>query len=125
MTRIVPQTIHSAVKSTAERRLFRLIQETLGRESWVCLYALGLAWHEYKRHAEIHFCLLTPGGVYVLEVKGGRIKRQHGRWMFLDRFGDEHVKSESRFEQTSSALFALEREIKQRSSKGNISSSAF
>ena len=122
---MVPPTIHSSVKSAAERRLFRMIQETPHSEAWVCLHSLSLANHEYKRRLEIDFCLLTPGGVYVFEVKGGRIRRQRGKCTLMDRFGNEYSKNESPFEQASSAMFALEREVKQRFKEGNIPNTAF
>ncbi len=114
MTRMIPPTIHSAIRSGAERRMFKLIQQCPGSESWICLHSLGIANHEQKRRAEIDFLLLTPEGVFVLEVKGGRVARQDGIWIHTDRFGETHRKVESPFDQASSAMFAIEHILRER-----------
>jgi hypothetical protein len=112
MTRMLPATIHSSVKSAAERRMFDVIRNAPGSDEWVCVHSLGLARHDYKRRGEIDFALLTPEGVVVLEVKGGRIERSGGGWAFIDRYGTRHTKRESPFDQAASAMFALERELR-------------
>jgi hypothetical protein len=114
MSRMIPATIHSSVRSGAERRLFKIIAETPGSHHWTCLHSLGLARHDRKRRGEIDFFLATPQGLFVLEVKGGRIRREGGLWIHVDRFGAEHRRSESPFDQAASAMFSIEREIKER-----------
>jgi hypothetical protein len=44
MTRMIPPTIHSSVKSHAERRMYEVIRNAPNTEHWVCLegYARGL-----------------------------------------------------------------------------------
>jgi hypothetical protein len=125
MTRMIPPTVHSSVRSGAERRLFRVIEDARDTSEWVCLHSLGLAEHDAKRRAEIDFCLVTPDGVYVLEVKGGRIKRTSGEWQFTDRFGNTYTKAESPFTQASTAMFALERQIKDRFRDSPVARVAF
>lgn len=112
MARMIPATIHSSVRSGAERRFFALLRSAPGTDDWICIHALGLARHETKRRAEIDFLLLTPLGVFVLEVKGGRIRRERGEWVLTDRYGVEHRKYEGPFDQASSAMFSLERAIR-------------
>ncbi|MEQ8790832.1 MAG: NERD domain-containing protein/DEAD/DEAH box helicase [Pirellulaceae bacterium] len=111
MTRMIPATIHPHVKSGAERRMFGVIRETPNTDEWVCLHSLGLARHARKRRGEIDFLLLTRTGVFVLEVKGGGVKRIDGVWQFTDRYGTVHRKSEGPFDQAASAMFALEADI--------------
>ena len=48
----------------------------------------------------------------MLEVKGGRIRREGGVWVFTDRYDQEHRKTEGPFEQASTAMFTLERELR-------------
>ena len=60
MARMIPSTIHSSVRSGAERRLFKAIRDSPGTESWVVLHSLALAKHESKRRGEIDFLFLTP-----------------------------------------------------------------
>lgn len=111
---MIPSTIHPSVRSAAERKLFAVIRDAPGTTDWVCLHSLGIARHGTKRRAEIDFVLLTCQGVFVLEVKGGRISREGGVWRFTDRYGVAHRKHESPFDQASSAMFALEESIRQR-----------
>ena len=111
MARMIPSTIHSTIQSGAERRLFKLLADTPGTENWVVLHSLGLARHETKRRGEIDFLILCPLGVFVLEVKGGRVRREAGEWIFTDRYGRQHRKAEGPFEQAAGAMFALERAL--------------
>lgn len=106
MARMLPTTISADVKSGAERKLFARFERELGSE-WVVLHSLGLAVHRRKPWAEIDFVLVGPKGVVCLEVKGGRIRREDGQWVFTNRFGHESRKAEGPFEQAGSASAAL------------------
>jgi len=112
MARMIPATIHPNVRSGAERKLFGIISDTPGTDDWVCLHSLGLARHARKRRGEIDFLLLTRKGIFVLEVKGGRVARHGGIWQFTDRYGRAHEKNESPFDQASSAMFTLENDVR-------------
>lgn len=113
MARMIPSTIHPSVRSAAERKLFAVIENAPGSEAWVCLHSLGLARHATKRRGEIDFLLLTSKGIFVLEVKGGQVWREGGVWRFKDRYGVIHEKNEGPFDQASSAMFTLEKEVRQ------------
>jgi hypothetical protein len=114
MARMIPATIHPAVRSGAERRLFSTFRDAPGTDDWVCLHSLALARHATKRRGEIDFLLLTRKGVFVLEVKGGGVSRHGGVWRFTDRYGTVHEKPESPFDQAASAMFALERDVREK-----------
>jgi hypothetical protein len=43
MTRMIPPTIHSSVRSYAERRMHEVIRDAPNTDRWVCLHSLGLA----------------------------------------------------------------------------------
>lgn len=118
MARMIPPKIHPAVKSGAERRLFDLIRDEPGTDDWICLHSLGLSRHEVKRRAEIDFLLLTRLGIFVIEVKGGRVSRRDGVWFFTNRWDQTVSKTESPFDQASSAMFALEAHIREHFSDG-------
>lgn len=112
MARMIPATIHPNVRSGAERKLFGIIRDTPETDDWVCLHSLGLARHVRKRRGEVDFLLLTRKGIFVLEVKGGRVARHGGIWQFTDRYGSAHEKNESPFDQASSAMFTLEKDVR-------------
>src|SRR5262245_11766246 len=103
---MLPQTVRRDTASDAERKLFRIIRDDLS-DDWTALHSLGLAGHERKPWAEIDFVLVGPDGVYSLEVKGGRISREAGKWSFTDRTGRTTVKDEGPFEQVGGASAAL------------------
>ncbi len=112
MARMIPPLIHPTVQSAAERKMFAVIQNALGTDDWVCLHSLALARHDAKRRGEVDFLLLTRKGVFVLEVKGGRITRRDGAWEFTNRWGVTERKYESPYQQASGAMFSLERDLK-------------
>ena len=116
MAKMIPVTVHPDVRSGGERRIFALMRDAPGTDTWICLHSLGLARHPYKRRAEIDFLLISGKGVFVLEVKAGRVARTEGEWTYTDRYGQQNRKRESPFDQASSAMFALEKEIKRKRS---------
>jgi hypothetical protein len=81
---------------------------------WRAYHSLNCSEHEYKRWAEIDFLLLGPDGAFVLEVKGGRVSRKEGVWIYTDRFGREHTSSEGPFEQAKSAMYALKKMLSEK-----------
>lgn len=109
---MIPPLIHPTVQSAAERKMFAVIQNAPGTDDWVCLHSLALARHDAKRRGELDFLLLTRKGVFVLEVKGGRISRRDGVWEFTNRWGVTERKYESPYQQASGAMFSLERNLK-------------
>ena len=114
MTRMIPPVIAADTKSRAERRMFEIIRDAPRSDRWVCVHSLALAAHERKRRAEADFVLLTHHGVFVLEVKGGGIKRTNGTWYQVGRDDKTNRLKESPFEQAAGAMFALEKRIKER-----------
>jgi hypothetical protein len=102
-----PGTVSEHTESQAEVELFGVIQRELS-DNWVALHSLGLAIHARKPWAEADFVLVGPTGVFVLEVKGGRIRRRDGQWIFTTRHGrDSEPKSEGPFDQAGGAAAAL------------------
>ncbi len=119
MARMIPPKIHPEVQSSAERRVFDWIRDAAGTDDWICLHSLGLSEHESKRRAEIDFLLLTRVGIFVLEVKGGRVARENGVWKFTNRFGKTTTKAEGPFDQASSAMFGIEKRIRRHLESGD------
>lgn len=63
-----------------ERQIFNEIREMKTKEDVYCFQSVGLEKHDKKEHAECDFVVMTPKGVFCLEVKGGAIQRKNGIW---------------------------------------------
>jgi hypothetical protein len=103
---MVPTAISAETKSNAERNIFRLFEASLS-DSWTALHSLGIASHRIKPWAEIDFVLIGPPGVLCIEVKGGRVRREDGEWVFTNARGEETRKHEGPFAQVGGASAAL------------------
>src|ERR1051326_7830040 len=105
MTRLYPPTVSQNIPSNAERKLFKRRQD-LGND-WSILHSVGLVRHIQKPWAQIDFVLIGPPGVFCIEVKGGRVRRSHGLWHFIDRNEHDCTKHEGPFDQVGGASSAL------------------
>jgi len=108
---MIPQFIHPDVKSRAEKRLFQELSHAPGTGDWICLHSLALAKHETQRAGEIDFLVITRRAVIILEVKGGRVARKGGLWIFTDRHNQSNSTTRGPFEQARNAMFTLERRL--------------
>lgn len=89
MAKMIPELLGSEVQSTAEKKFFRLLQLLPGTEHWTVLHSVGISRHPTQSQGEADFILLIPEmGVFVLEVKGGRISYETGRWHTTNRYGE-------------------------------------
>ncbi len=104
--KLLPPEISLRNPSAAEIKLFRLLK-LVDFDGCFALHSLNLSEHEYKQCSEIDFLIVGPPGLFVLEVKGGRIARKDGVWTFTDRYGNERRKAEGPFDQAQSATFSL------------------
>lgn len=93
--------------SKAELKLFNKLSKIDEFDGWVCFHSLNLSKHHYKRWGELDFVLIGPEGMIILEVKGGGVSCVDGIWKFIDRFGDEHTRSEGPFDQAKSGMYSL------------------
>lgn len=100
--------------SNAERKLFRLFRDAEGMDDWYCLHSFGISKHISKREGEIDFLFIGPDGIFVIEVKGGRVQRENGSWKFTDRYGRITQKKESPFSQARTALYSLRADLVQK-----------
>jgi hypothetical protein len=79
MARMLPRECPDDTPSAAERRLFKRIEVELSDE-WTAMHSVGIVRHDRKPWAEADFVLIGPGGIYVLEVKGGAVQRIDREW---------------------------------------------
>ena len=99
-------------KSNAEERLFSLLQHVTLAGHWTAYHSLNLSEHEYKRWGEIDFLIVGPEGALALEVKGGRVRREDGIWTTTNRFDRTSHLTESPFDQAKSAMYALQKRLR-------------
>ena len=112
--KFIPNYISKEYKSNAEKKFYSLLLETESYNAWHCLHSLNIANHINKREGEIDFLLIGPDGIFVLEIKGGRVARKNGLWLFTDRYGSTNRKKESPFNQAKSAFYSLRSDIEDR-----------
>ena len=122
--RMIPETPPLWCSSKAERQLFEWFRTSEDTDGWIAMHSVRLQGaHRYKRMAELDFLLLTPLGILVLEVKGGRVRQQApGKWLYQDGTGRINSKHEGPFEQAEGGLHALERWLYGRPEMAGLSS---
>lgn len=112
---MIPSVISPKVKSPAERKIFEWFKNDPMTKDWVVFHSLGIENHQTVVFGEIDFLVLASNlGVYALEVKGGRVKREDGVWVYTDKYGVEHKKSRGPFEQASEGMYSVMDELKKR-----------
>ena len=100
--------------SHAELRVFDQLRAAFSRpeqNGWFAMHSLNLPRHEYKRFGEIDFVVCGPGGLFVLEVKGGGVSSHEGIWETTNRFGETKQLRESPFKQAEGALHGLREKL--------------
>ncbi len=108
-------------KSKAECQVFDQLRRTFsGKDEWFALHSLNLPRHEYKRFGEIDFVVCGPEGLFVLEIKGGRVRCHNGVWETTNRYGEMTRLGESPFRQASGALHGLLKKIPDTLSKSFV-----
>ena len=111
---LIPPIDYIKSQSNAEKKVANILQQLIANDAEVAYHSVHLPEHEYKRMSEIDFLVLWKGVAIVLEVKGGRVKCEHGVWVFTDRYGNHNTKSESPWDQGRSAMFALQKRVQQK-----------
>jgi hypothetical protein len=117
---MIPPYISPDVKSNAEKRIFEWFKNSEKTEDWIVLHSLGISKHVSLIYGEIDFLVLAPKtGIFALEVKGGRVKRQEGEWYYTDKYGTTTKKSRGPFEQAASGIFSIMEVLKKKNSSGS------
>ena len=115
MAKMIPSAISPKVKSPAERKIFEWFQNDPMTKDWVVFHSLGIENHQTVVFGEIDFLVLASNlGVFALEVKGGRVKREGGVWVYTDKYGVEHKKVRGPFEQAGEGMYSVMDELKRR-----------
>lgn len=121
MAKMIPAVLSPLVKSPAERKIFEWFKNDPLTKDWVVFHSLGIENHQTVVFGEIDFLVAASNqGVFALEVKGGRIRREDGVWIYTDKYGVEHEKVRGPFEQASEGMFSVKAELKRRSPRDSV-----
>ncbi|MGX9918991.1 NERD domain-containing protein [Streptomyces sp. NPDC002248] len=107
--RIIPSEIPSSTRSGGEHSVFEALK-AIDDDQSVALHSVHLPKHRRKRVGEIDFVVITPALLLFIEVKGGRVLQQDGRW-FYGPPGREAGPKESPFAQANGGMHEFEREL--------------
>ncbi|MEU7020307.1 NERD domain-containing protein [Streptomyces sp. NPDC046203] len=110
--RIIPSEVSSSTRSRAERSVFAALKAIPDARS-VALHSVHLPRHARKRVGEIDFVVIMPELLLFIEVKGGRVRQQDGKW-YYGPSGAEERSGESPFTQASGGMHAFERQLGER-----------
>ncbi|MFO7881459.1 MAG: NERD domain-containing protein/DEAD/DEAH box helicase [Kosmotogaceae bacterium] len=115
MARMIPSVISPEVKSNSERSIFKWFCEECRTDEWIVLHSLGISNHNSVIYGEIDFLVLAPHlGLFALEVKGGRVRRDCGIWYFTDKHGRTGKKERGPFSQARDGIFSIVKSLKKR-----------
>lgn len=115
MAIMIPSVISPEVNSSAERRIFDWFQNSPQANDWIVLHSLGISTHNKVIYGETDFFVLVPQmGMFALEVKGGRVKRENGIWYFTNKYGKTSSKSRGPFDQAKDGVFSIISALKKR-----------
>ena len=103
--RMVPNSPYET-GSQAEKITFERLRRAFD-DRFVAFHSLKPTRHPYKRFPEIDFVICGPEGLYILEVKGGRVSCSDGIWEYRDRNDQVSRTQESPFRQAETALHGL------------------
>ena len=105
MKMIPDYLLHS--KSKAENRVFDELRGMLNGEGWYAFHSLNLPRHQTKRFGEVDFVICGPGGLFVFEIKGGRVSCKDGIWGTADANDRYSILKEPPYIQAKGALVGL------------------
>ena len=111
MAKMIPERPSEETSSAAERKLFQRFKAMPETDDWVVLHSLAIAKHTTQSQGEADFAVVIPSyGVFVLEVKGGRISYNNGTWYSKDRDDVQH-QIKNPVEEASNAMHSIKEYI--------------
>lgn len=110
MANIFPYPISDDTNSNAERKLYKLFQEKLNHE-YTVIHSVKWVTRDPKRYGpvgEADFVIVHPKhGVLVIEVKGGGIHLDAGKWYTINAAGEKNSLDKDPVAQADRSVYAL------------------
>lgn len=102
MARMIPPAC-PAKAPLGEKELFDKLRDDPDTAGWVVLHSLDLKKHKSKIEGEIDMVVLVPDhGILCIEVKGCKVSRQEGKWVY-----PYETSLEGPFKQASRSMHSL------------------
>lgn len=119
MAKCYPPTIFDYTKSTAEKKIFKILGNHPLTKNWIVLHSLGLppgTSRDKYRFGEVDFVLLIPEfGLICIEAKSSYLKCENGVWTIFNRYKGNYEKlTKSPFQQAKDGMFKLNEVITER-----------
>jgi ATP:corrinoid adenosyltransferase len=112
MAEMIPPRISNYVESKAEHMVFNSFRKDKRCSEWIIIHSLMLNEHHLRKYGEIDFLVIAPGkGLFVLEVKGGRVYKKKGVFYHTGRQGKVSESSKSAFVQVRENVHSLRQYI--------------
>src|SRR5688572_2914853 len=110
MATIFPTPISADTNSNAERKLYNLFRDKLDPE-YTIIHSVKWITRDPKRYGpvgEADFVIIHPQhGVLVIEVKGGGIHLDAGKWYTINAAGDKISLDKDPIAQADRSVYAL------------------
>ena len=114
MAKMIPPHWHDSTPRS-EQRVFGLLQNDPLTEDWVVLHSLNLKQSGTQPYGEVDFVVLIPGGgVFCLEVKGGRVACKDGAWTTTNASGATFPLKRSPFSQAQEGMHEIRKSLEER-----------
>lgn len=110
MLRFVPPLTEDTAH-LSELKIYKVLQEST-LDGYV-FHSLLLPDHANKVIGEIDFVLVTQHGILCLEVKGGEVLFEEGKWIKIDKYDNNYIGGEGPFKQALGNMFAFISKAKQ------------
>ncbi len=122
MAKMIPNQI-AKESSSGEKKIFERLKKL--PDDYVVMHSLKMLEHIQKVEGEIDFLIICSKGILCIEVKGGRVERKNGIWIFTDRNGNKNSKIEGPYEQVAKNMYSLIKYLKCKVSNMNVSNIQF
>jgi hypothetical protein len=114
MAKMIPPHCDDKAPSS-ERRIFDLFKNDPATADWIVLHSLNLARSGERPYGEVDFVVVVPaGGVFCIEVKGGRVACRDGIWTTTNAAGRTDTLKRSPFKQADDAMRAVRDALEKR-----------
>jgi hypothetical protein len=104
---LIPDNINN-FKSLGERIIFLKFKESKHLKEMYVLHSVFTNHHIKNQSGELDFLIIIPNhGIFALEIKHGRVRRQEGRWIYTNKDNEDTIKYESPFSQVNSTMNSI------------------